>query len=183
MSPDLEVIARGEMATERARSIIDSELTRHGPEAVYTALLRWTWCAISSRRSEDELQVFHGLLRDTADRVRCHCAKDQTKDGYDLRLAGLADMLHISVGLQERPSGAELLSRAHVGPILSYIKRSPWRVVGQSSIAASLGLKPKTVTRILTLLEQDGLIVREPWGAVRLTPAGMECRAVGETAN
>ena len=51
------------------------------------------------------------------------------------------------------------------------------RQVASRSIAQVLHVKPPSICRILEILQQDGMIRKEPYGKVELTPKGIQTAA------
>ena len=167
LTNSLEGIARGEVDATSARTEIDFhiEATRDFTKP-YSALLRWTWLALSERRVDDDLRCWHRLMLDIAAR-----AGKEPDIGADVsggvlaeRLRAMSDVIRVSIGMQSRPDKVRLLKRAHVPIILQTLK--DWRSKGGSraDLSEAVGLRTASLSRILTLLILEGLVERQTGG-------------------
>lgn len=179
----LESIARGEVDADTARAEIFEHLGESQDfSSVYSALLRWTWVAMAERRADNDMRRWHRLLRDVA--ARTSLLTDSTRavkvgaQETAERLKALSDLLRISVGMQDRPDRARLLTRAHVPEILQYLLDNKSEAVARSDLQSALGLKTANLSRILTLLVLEGLVDRLPSGrkaCFLITAQGERC--------
>lgn len=180
----LENIARGEVDASAARSEIDRhiEATRDFTK-LYSALLRWTWLALSERRMDDDLRHWHRLILDVAARAGIGdtlTADAQLTVGADIagRLRVLSDLIRVSIGMQARPDKARLLTRAHVPEIMQALYERQSDAVARTDLLRAVGLKTANLSRILTLLILEGLVERQADGRnarFRITREGVEC--------
>ena len=171
MTLDLEALARGEVPPEEASPMIEKALPGAGPATVYAALLRAIWPMLSGHRGDREMRVYHRTLLHAAHRMEIEAEDNGMIVGtYPDRLRGQADMLRLAIDSKDRPRGADLLAKAYVIPILDLLRKAPGQTLGQGRIAAAFGLRPATVSHFLALMEMDGMISRESWGAIRLSP-------------
>lgn len=186
MTNTLESIARGEVDAISARLEINRHIEATQDLAKpYSALLRWTWLALSERRADDDLRHWHRLILDVAARAR----KEETQaanaqpeaDGADSHLAerlrALSDLIRVSVGMQTRPDKARLLTRAHVPAILQALCDRQVEAVARDDLLQAVEIKTANLSRIMTLLILEGLVERQADGRnarFRITGEGMK---------
>ena len=181
MTNSLEAIARGEVDATSARTEIDFhiEATRDFTKP-YSALLRWTWVALSERRVDDDLRCWHRLMLDIAARAGKEPDIGAGVSGGVLaeRLRAMSDVIRVSIGMQSRPDKVGLLKRAHVPIILQTLK--DWRSKGgfRADLSEAVGLRTASLSRILTLLILEGLVERQIGGHTArfcITDEGVRC--------
>ncbi|MCZ4267464.1 helix-turn-helix domain-containing protein [Rhodobacteraceae bacterium G21628-S1] len=185
MTNTLESIARGEIDAVTARSEIDRhiEVTRDFAK-LYSVLLRWTWLALSERRTDDDLRQWHRLILDVSARAgqgKCLSASAQSGLGgtsahLTERLRALSDMIRVSIGMQMRPDKARLLTRAHVPAILQALYDRQNEAVARFDLLQAVELKTANLSRILALLVLEGLVERQADGRTarfRITGEGI----------
>ena len=181
MTNSLEGIARGEVDATSARTEIDFhiEATRDFTKP-YSALLRWTWLALSERRVDDDLRCWHRLILDIAARAGKEPDIGAGVSGGVLaeRLRAMSDVIRVSIGMQSRPDKVGLLKRAHVPIILQTLK--DWRSKGgfRADLSEAVGLRTASLSRILTLLILEGLVERQIGGRTArfcITDEGVRC--------
>jgi len=159
----LESIARGEVDAGDARSVIERHIqTSRDFAKPYSALLRWTWLALSERRADDDLRHWHRLILDIA--ARAGQGGADTSATLAERLRALSDMIRVSIGLQTRPDKARLLTRAHVPAILRALDERQPDAVARDELLKAVALKTANLSRILTLLTLEGLVERQTVG-------------------
>lgn len=186
MTNSLESIARGELEADTARSEIDRHIkaTRDFSKP-YSALLRWTWLALSERRADDDLRHWHRLILDVAARAGQRdglvAGAEAGADGPGAllaeRLRALSDMIRVSIGMQTRPDKARLLTRAHVPAILQALDDRRNEAVARADLLHAVELKTANLSRILTLLILEGLVERQADGRTarfRITGEGIK---------
>ncbi len=164
MTYTLESIARGEVDAVAARSEIERHIqTTRDFAKPYSALLRWTWLALSERRADDDLRHWHRLILDIAARAGQGGGAD-TSATLAERLRALSDIIRVSIGLQTRPDKARLLTRAHVPAILEALDERQPDAVARDDLLEAVALKTANLSRILTLLTLEGLVERQADG-------------------
>lgn len=180
MTNTLESIARGEVDAASARTEIDRHIqaTRDFTKP-YSALLRWTWLALSERRADNDLRLWHRLILDIA--AKAGKEADPGAEGSEFvlaeRLRAMSDMIRVSIGMQSRPDKARLLTRAHVPAILQALNDRSHEAVARADLLEAVDLKTANLSRVLTLLILEGLVERQADGRTarfRITGEGIK---------
>lgn len=118
----------------------------------------------------DDLEEHQSLLRaatrrlpaDLADHAACLA-----------RWAGLADILHIRANLLNHGSYDAIRHLRHADAIIAAIRAAGKDGLLQSEIQQQLGLQPANLTRILNLLEDHRVVVRERSGKEKRVRLGV----------
>ncbi len=185
MTNTLESIARGEIDADIARTEIDCRIKATQDFAKpYSALLRWTWLALSERRADEDLRHWHRLILDVTARAGQEdsaASKDPDAEGpaaqFAERLRAMSDMVRVSIGMQSRPDKARLLTRAHVPAILQALNDRCNEAVARADLVQAVEMKTANLSRILTLLILEGLVERQADGRTarfRITGEGIK---------
>ena len=157
-NPDLQAISVGGATVEEAAHALEDALKGDASaEAIYRALCDWTWKALHSRRLDDGLAEWLGLIEGV--RARLPRQREDTR----ARLGVLADLVGTSVRFAASVSEDELLRYSHVPDILRFVASRNGRVSRQS-LRAEFGFGDPRLSQLLTLLVHNGLLDREPRG-------------------
>lgn len=170
----LHAIATGEASLEEAQATLEAlrgDGRRGLANRIYRSLLDWTWGAMYSRRLDPELQEWMDLIRS----VEADLDADQEPDA---KLVGvLGDLLEKSVLFAEINSDEALIRFAHLGEILSYIRRLNGHANRRDIAAATKKIGNSRLSQLLSTLVKTGKLDREQRGkeaVFHLTSAGTE---------
>ena len=149
---DLSLISSGTATPSEARSMLwplvaGANLTLL--RRIVTAMRRWLWRALDSRRRDPELREWHDIFK------RLRVMMPEHRD-LQVSLQALADVLSESVQRASDFDVHEVLQRKHAAQALTIMKNG--RPHSRMSLMESLNLNQSNATRFFNLLIEAGLI-------------------------
>lgn len=178
-SQDLDRIASADVTVEEARSILQDVLKRKNAaqtKGVDRALRAWVWKTLTSRRSDPELEDWHGLF----EQVRIRVA--DTDAECAARISILGELIYESIASGDISDPKLVLQRSHTREILELLVAASGGRLERSSLKESLGLQEANLTRVINMLVDAGLVSKLIEGKrviVEITKAGeREIRAL-----
>ncbi len=160
-SYQFDEIAMGELTPEAAQRIIGPILKEGDKEQLqlaYTALRAWTWKAMNERRRDEELRVWHQLLRGYSTYLlkRDPC--------FAARLQVLYELVYESISISEVLPVAEVLNRTHVAKALVALLRSNGYRMERDQMRHILQINQGNLTRVMAMALASGLVTRSSSG-------------------
>lgn len=173
MAMALEDLALGEVTLEEGAKVVGGCLAKLDLEIsheLYQALRSWMWKTLEARRRDDELSGWMDLFSRASSHV-----EDHSKE-LSIKLEGFMELLHASIMTAGAAAHRDPLQKKHVKQALRIVYRGGGRV-RRKHLMATLGLKAPNLSRVMTPLQDDGLVMREIEGRevfYRLTMKGSD---------
>ncbi len=153
----LHRIQTGDATPREARQAVLAVIANLTPEtsaSLYAALRSWTWKALLTRRFDSEMEEWFRVLRTTASTL----ARRSDVTGHYVE--ALSHLVDESLRYAAFNSRGELMSRSHIGELLSIVRRNNGRVE-RSVIEHEAGLRSSRLSQLLTELTVAGALSRE----------------------
>jgi DNA-binding MarR family transcriptional regulator len=173
MTVALEDLALGEVTLEEGAKTVRAVLAKLDDEAaheLYEALRSWLWKTLEARRRDEELSGWMDVFTRASARVA-----ERSRD-LAIKLEAFTELLHASIMTAGAAEQRDPLERKHVKTALRTIYLSRGRLQ-RKQLMDILKLKAANLSRVMTPLLDDGLIMREVDGReiyYRLTMKGTE---------
>jgi DNA-binding MarR family transcriptional regulator len=173
ISVALEDLALGEVTLEEGAKTVRTALASLDAESahdLYDALRSWLWKTLEARRRDDELSGWMDVISRASARLA-----DESRE-LSIKLEGFMELLHASIMTAGAARHRDSLERKHVKDALRFIYQNRGRVA-RKQLMDTLKLKPANLSRVMTPLVDDGLVMREVEGreiSYRLTMRGTE---------
>ncbi|HEV2553636.1 MAG TPA: hypothetical protein VGV17_07760 [Bosea sp. (in: a-proteobacteria)] len=154
---DLDRIALADVEIEEARSILQRALTQVSDKlapSIGIALRAWVWKALTSRRSDTELEEWHGLF----EQVRARLAAVDAK--VSARIGVLSELIYESIAAADISDPKLVLQRSHTRQLLTLLTSDPNGRLERSHLKRKLGLQEANLTRVINMLVDAGLVIK-----------------------